>query len=121
MLTASCHCGAVRLEIDRKPRQLTECNCSICRRYGARWAYYRRKSVRVLCCSPKALSAYSWGKNYLEFYHCQTCGCVVYHESTKKVGDETRIAVNARMMRPEDTASIRIRMLDGASTWKYLD
>jgi hypothetical protein len=120
MLSASCHCGAVRLEIDRKPRQLTECNCSICRRYGARWAYYRRKSVRVHC-APEALSAYSWGKKYLEFHHCKTCGCVLYHESMRKVGDETRIAVNARMMLPDDTATIRIRKLDGASTWKYLE
>jgi hypothetical protein len=37
MLYASCHCGAVLLEIARKPRQLTECNCSICRRYGGLW------------------------------------------------------------------------------------
>jgi hypothetical protein len=58
---SNAHCVVPRrcrpLEIDRKPRQLNECNCSICRRYGARWAYYRRKSVRVLGCSPKALLA----------------------------------------------------------------
>ena len=39
MLIATCHCGAVRLQIPRKPRTLTDCNCSICRRYGTRWAY----------------------------------------------------------------------------------
>jgi hypothetical protein len=30
------------------------------------------------------------------------------------------IGVNARLMEPEKIASIRIRKLDGASTWKYL-
>jgi hypothetical protein len=57
----------------------------------------------------------------LAFNHCKVCGCVVFHQPSKKARDATHIAVNARMMRPEDTASIRIRHLDGASTWKYLD
>jgi hypothetical protein len=120
MLSASCHCDAVRLEIDHKPQELTECNCSICRRYGARWAYYHRRSVRVLC-APGALSIYSWGPKVLEFNHCKACGCVLFHEATEKAGDETPIAVNAPMLPLEDVASIRVRLLDGASTWKYLD
>lgn len=119
MLSASCHCGAVRLEIARKPRQLTECNCSICRRYGARWAYYRRKAVRVL--AGGSLAAYSAHGKALEFCFCGRCGCVLYHERLKKIGDATRIAVNARMMSPGEIASVRVRLLDGAATWKYLD
>jgi hypothetical protein len=121
MLPASCHCGAVQFEIDRKPRQLTDCNCSICRRYGALWAYYRRKSIYLRPGSLEAMSSYSWGDKALAFRHCRTCGCVVYHERTKDEGDETRIGVNARMMSPSDIASLRIRHLDGASTWEYLD
>ena len=119
MLIASCHCGAVRLEIARKPRKLTECNCSICRRYGALWAYYTRKSVRI-CCPPDAITAYVWGDRSIEFYHCKKCGCVTHYESVKKNRD-SRIAVNARNMQAGDIASIQIRMFDGASTWKYLD
>ena len=65
MLTASCHCGAIRLEVSRTPRMLTDCNCSICRRYGALWAYYKATSVRVLR-APKATSVYSWGDKTLE-------------------------------------------------------
>jgi hypothetical protein len=30
----SCHCGAVRLEVDAELSGLTECNCSICARSG---------------------------------------------------------------------------------------
>ena len=66
MLTASCHCGAIRLEVSRTPRTLTDCNCSICRRYGALWAYYKATSVRVLR-APNATSVYSWGGKTLEF------------------------------------------------------
>ena len=48
MLTATCHCGALRIEVPRKPSSLTSCNCSICRRYGTLWAYYKASTVRVL-------------------------------------------------------------------------
>ena len=47
MLTASCHCGAVQIEVDHTPPSLTQCTCSICRRYAALWAYYTRKTARV--------------------------------------------------------------------------
>lgn len=119
MLTASCHCGAVRLEVDEAPRTLTDCNCSICRRYGALWVYYTRRSARVV--SPAgAMSAYVWGDKTLEFYHCNTCGCVTHHERVEK-GPESTVGVNARLLEPDAIASVRVRTLDGASTWKYLD
>jgi hypothetical protein len=33
MIEASCHCGSVNTDIPRRPRMVTDCNCSICRRY----------------------------------------------------------------------------------------
>jgi hypothetical protein len=42
------------------------------------------------------------------------------YESVEKLED-SRIAVNARMMSPDDIAGMRIRTFDGADTWKYLD
>ena len=119
MLTASCHCSAIRLEVSRAPRTLTDCNCSICRRYGALWAYYKATSVRVLR-APKAMSVYSWGGKTLGFYRCNVCGCVTHHERTRKRPDST-VGVNARNFEPGAIATARIRRLDGASTWKYLD
>ena len=41
MVESSCHCGAITLRIDTAPETVTDCNCSICRRYGVLWAYYR--------------------------------------------------------------------------------
>ena len=46
-LAATCHCGAVQIRVRRMVRTLTSCNCSICRRYGALWAYYAPHSVRI--------------------------------------------------------------------------
>ena len=48
MPRATCQCGAVVIEVARKPREITACNCTICRHYGVLWAYYTHKSARVV-------------------------------------------------------------------------
>jgi hypothetical protein len=45
--TATCHCGDVRILIPESELTVTSCNCSICRRYGALWAYFTRQQVRL--------------------------------------------------------------------------
>jgi hypothetical protein len=119
MLVGGCHCGAVRVEIPRRPRTLTNCNCSICRRYGALWAYYQAAAVRIVH-EPGATESYSWGRKALRFVRCRTCGCLVNWERAqpRKV---SYVGVNARNFEPSALGPVRIRALDGADTWKYLD
>ena len=119
MLTATCHCGAVRIEVSRRPRTLTNCNCSICRRYGTLWAYYKTSEVRVIG-AVGATSTYAWGDKSLRFVRCSTCGCITHWEPTHP-REDSKMGVNARNFEPGSLESIRIRLLDGASTWKYLD
>lgn len=118
MYKASCHCSAIQIEIDKKPESLTECTCSICHRIGAQWAYYTRKQVQIGGESQSSKS-YTWGDKCIEFYHCKTCGCTTHYESVEK-NDDSRIAVNARMMSREDTADIRVKLFDGADSWEFL-
>jgi len=116
---ASCHCGAVEIDISADLRSLTECTCSICHRYGAQWAYCTRETAKVSC-DPDAITAYAWDDKTLEFYHCNFCGCLTHYESVEKNADG-RIAVNARMIPLADISGLRVRTFDGADTWKYLD
>ena len=122
MLTVSCHCGSVTLELPRPPRTLTQCNCSICRRYGALWAYYRRRSIRVN--APKsARVSYSWRNRVREFWHCRRCGCVTHYQQRLKREDASdTLAVNMRNVdQPELVAAARVKLLDGAGSWKFLE
>lgn len=119
MHTASCHCGAVNVEVRRKPRQLTSCNCSVCRRYGSLWAYYKTAAVRVRAL-PGALDKYTWGDRSIRFVRCRGCGCVTHWEPARGSALD-RLAVNARNFEPALLESLRIRHFDGAATWKYLD
>jgi len=118
-LTATCHCGAVTVELPQRPRQLTSCNCSICRRYGTLWAYYMLRDVKVHA-KRGTLKNYSWGEKSLRFVRCGTCGCITHWEPVQRK-KTSRIGVNARNLEPRLLANVRVRRLDGASTWKYLD
>lgn len=113
-LSGSCHCGAVRLEALRRPRQLTDCNCGVCRRYGALWAYYSRKTARVRC-ARGATRAYARRAGGIAFHHCVRCGCLTHYA----IGQ--RIALNARMLAPEELAGVPVRRLDGAKSWRVLE
>jgi len=119
MMRASCHCGAVVMEADRAPRGVTSCNCSICRRLGARWAYYSRKTARIVKGADN-VKAYLWGDKTIEFYHCKTCGCATHYEVVEKDAD-ARFAINGRCFAPEELVGVPVRHFDGADTWKYLD
>jgi len=119
MLTGSCHCGAVKIEVPSKPRRLTDCNCSICQRYGTLWGYYDRSRVTIIV-HEGAMEWYSWGSKKLRFGRCKTCGCVTHWEPTARSRDH-RMGVNFRNFNPSDIQSVRVRRLDGARTWKFLD
>ena len=118
MLTATCHCGAVKVEVPRKPRSLTDCNCSICRRYGTRWAYYKDADVRLVA-RAGATHEYIWGEGTQKFIRCATCGCVMQWKKLV-VGPTTNTGVNARNFDPAALGQVRVRLLDGAKTWRYI-
>ncbi len=112
MIKASCHCGAVRLEIAVAPDGVTDCNCSICRRTGALWAYYRPDQVTLIHASG-ATVAYIWGDRMLALHHCGTCGCTTHWESIEQPPID-RMGVNARLMEI-DLEAVPVRKNDGAS------
>jgi len=110
MPTATCHCGAVRIELDGPPAYLNECQCSVCRRYGVAWGYYHPDAVRVVAAAG-ALQAYGWNGHHLAFHRCRTCGNVTHWTSNEPAPD--RLGVNARLVEPEELAGVPIRRSPG--------
>ena len=115
MVTASCHCGAVSIDLASAPIDVTDCNCSICRRYGVLWAYYPHDAVRITG-HPERTAEYVWGDRELRFVRCATCGCVTHWEPLVP-GPDSRRGVNMRNADPADIAGVRLRKLDGAGDW----
>jgi hypothetical protein len=119
MLEGSCHCGAITFSVPGKPEWLTECNCSICRRIGARWAHFERDEVE-LSAQPNATIAYVQGDKTLAVHTCKRCGCTPYWLGLDPEAG-TRMALNFRMCDPDETLDIPVRHFDGADTWQFLD
>ncbi|HEV7345836.1 MAG TPA: GFA family protein [Devosia sp.] len=116
---ASCHCGSVCLLIESAPEVVTECNCSICRRYGALWAYMAPEQVRFLP-EPPPTDTYLWDDRSIAFHRCRTCGCLT-HWFPQPHRDQSRMGINARLLHPAVLAAARLRHLDGAVTEAYVD
>jgi hypothetical protein len=117
MIEATCHCGAITLTIADAPTELTDCNCSICRRYGVLWAYYSPTRVQITV--PAGTDIYMWDDKSIKFHRCKTCGCVSHWSAVDPALD--RMGINARLLDPQLAQQAKIRRLDGAVTEQYLD
>jgi hypothetical protein len=118
MIAGSCHCGAVRIEVETAPDEVTDCNCTLCRRTGARWAYYHPRQVRVEA-APGATVGYVQGDRTLATHHCRTCGCITHWTATDPALE--RMAINVCMFEPELLARARVRRFDGYDTWETIE
>jgi len=115
MTTGTCHCGAVKVTLPEPPAWVSDCNCSICRRYGVLWSYFVAKTVKTEA-APEALVKYSWGRKDLYFVHCNTCGCMMWWERVKP-DLEKKMGINMRMFDPAILAAAQVEKLDGANDW----
>jgi hypothetical protein len=121
MLEGSCHCGAAHWSFAGDPGSATACNCTLCRRYGALWAY-DHEDERIRIFGPSA--AYTRvGKDdpVLEIRFCPTCGCVICWRGLRLTPDgRRRIAVNLRLAAPEAVADLPIDHFDGLDAFDDL-
>jgi hypothetical protein len=117
MIKAACHCGAVRFEIAEAPTWVLDCNCTLCRRYGALWSYYRDPDQAKLLKKPATdvTSTYLWADREIAFHHCRTCGCLTHMEALN-AAPPVIFGVNARMMLGLDPARVRLRQIDNGHT-----
>ena len=104
-IKATCHCGAIAVTVPGKPeKSINECQCTICRRYAAAWAYYSTKTAKVEIREGASAKTYIWGDKEIEFTWCDHCGCVVYWYPIalcELPDGGMKIGVNTRMMEPE--------------------
>ncbi|MDB5713762.1 MAG: glutathione-dependent formaldehyde-activating protein [Sphingomonadales bacterium] len=115
MLETSCLCGKVRVKTDKKPDYIHECNCKLCSKTGARWAYLDPSEVSVegttkgYCRDDKSDPA-------AQIHFCENCGSTTHFVLTpnaiSKFGN-TLIGVNMWLAEPRDLAGVELRYPDG--------
>ena len=121
MLNGACHCGALGWSLEGDPGSITACNCTLCRRYGALWAYdYENERIRIL--GPSSTYARAGKANpALEIHFCSACGCVACWRGLHlDQNGRRRIAVNIRLAPPEVVRDFPVDHFDGLNTFADL-
>ncbi|MDA7949662.1 MAG: GFA family protein [Hyphomicrobiaceae bacterium] len=101
------------------PKSATACNCTICRRYGALWAYgHSGKDIHV---SGETASYCRAEFGAIDFHFCANCGCVTHYVARNPDDDGQHwTAVNLRMTELDLISEVPIRHFDGHDSWKEL-
>ena len=111
----SCHCGAVSLSLDERPEYVNECNCTLCSKSGARWAYFDPSVVHV----EGETSGYRRADKAepgAQIHFCRQCGATTHFtltEATVARFGNTLMGVNTRLADEQDLAGVELRYPDG--------
>jgi hypothetical protein len=72
--TGSCHCGAVRFEVEADLREgAARCNCSVCTKISMTGRIVK-PSAFTLVAGEDSLSTYEWGAKISKRFFCKHCG-----------------------------------------------
>ena len=110
-LQGSCHCGAVRFEIQSDFPELTTCDCSICRRKNALMVKVHETQFRLLA-GEDALSAYQFHSHTATHFFCRHCGIYPFHR--KRVTPD-HYGINVFCLDGFDATGIPVRATVGAA------
>ena len=105
----SCHCGAVRFEVEAPADiEVESCNCSICSKSGFLHLIVPLGKFRLLA-GEDALTTYTFNTGVARHTFCSTCGIKPFY-TPRSNPDGIDINVNCLDTRP---ASIRVIQFDG--------
>jgi len=110
--SGSCHCGAVQFRVEAEIRELTRCDCSLCRRKGAMMAQVPQEALTILS-GEADLSLYQWNLRIARHYFCRRCGIYTFH---RKRSDPSSYGVNVGCLEDFDPAAYPFRQADGLTT-----
>lgn len=107
--SGSCHCGAVRFEVDGPIERVVECNCSVCRRKGYLHWIVRRDALRLLT-GDDALTTYRFGTMVAQHYFCRVCGIAPFYVPRSH---PDAYDVNVRCLDGVEIATLVVEPFDG--------
>lgn len=106
----SCHCNAVRFEIETDFPELTTCDCSICRRKNALMVKVHESKFKLLA-GKDSLTEYQFHTMTARHFFCKICGIYPFHH--KRVTPDY-LGINVHCLQDFDPADIPVRKTVGA-------
>lgn len=107
--SGSCHCGAVRFEIEAQISELVTCDCSLCRKKNAVMTKVHESAFRLLA-GENRLSLYKWNSQVAQHFFCSLCGIYTFH---RKRAQPDHYSINAACLDDFDMASLPVRPTAG--------
>lgn len=99
-LRGTCHCGNVAVELETKldpsSLRLRECQCSFCRKHGARTTSDPDGRLRVSVRDRAQLEVYRFGLGVTDFLVCRSCG--VFVAATMQASKTPRGVLNVNVL-----------------------
>lgn len=119
-MKGSCHCGAVRYEVDADPMAGTmRCNCTPCTKSAA-WGLHVKPAAFRLLSGEEVLGDYSRSPR-VHARFCKVCGFRCFgHGDLAEIGGPF-VSENLNTVDDVDLTGVPVRYLDGrADTWQVL-
>lgn len=109
--SGSCHCGAVRFEVETDFPELTTCDCSICRKKNALMVKVHESRFRLIK-GADSLTEYRFHTRTARHFFCRVCGIHPFHR--KRVTPDF-LGINVFCLDGFDPAGIPVRRAVGAA------
>ena len=111
LFQGSCHCGAVRFEIETDFPKLTMCDCSICKKKNALMVKVHESKFRLLA-GEASLTEYQFHTKTARHFFCKVCGIYTFHR--KRVTPDN-LGVNVHCLEGMNLEDIPVRKAIGAA------
>lgn len=112
LLKGSCHCGAVKFEVNTPVSPAARCNCSLCRRKGALMTPPFTADQLTIRQGEDALTLYQFNTRVAKHFFCKHCGIYPFHQTRK---DPKLWRVNIGCLEGVDPYTLDAGLSDGAS------
>ena len=109
MWAGSCHCGAVRFQVEAEIIELTTCDCSLCVKKNAVMAKVHESALTITS-GEGHLSLYRWNTRVARHYFCSRCGIYTFH---RKRAAPDHFGINVFCLDGFDAASVPLRATEG--------
>ena len=109
MWAGSCHCGAVRFQVEAEIIELTTCDCSLCVKKNAVMAKVHESALNITA-GEEHLSLYRWNTGVARHYFCSRCGIYTFH---RKRAAPDHFGINVFCLDGFEAASVPLRATEG--------
>jgi hypothetical protein len=108
--TGSCHCGAVRFEVEVDASKGSRCNCRVCTKLGATTSIVKPAAFTLLS---DESATFGYGNEYGKREFCKTCGIFCFGRGhLEQVGGDY-VSVNLNCIDGIDPSEMSLVYWDG--------